>query len=468
MKVASFLFAVLFAASLTFAQSDMASRNTKGDPVPADTIPPQNFPFPTAFNFNYAGVPGVSGGTVGAMFLNGKYYLNRWNSTMMYRYNPDGPGGGPGTLADSGTYQGSVRDLTTDGTYLYGGNAATAVYKIDPATLATLSTITLTGGSTRAIAYDPNRNGIWNTGFGGNLFLHSMTGTLITSIPSTLTGKYGMGWDSIAGQPAYLWVWNQGTGSTTNTLHKYNIQTGLEEANYTFTLTGASTGIAGGAEVCVVNNKVLLLLNYQNFALVGYYMRDLNIIPVEFSSFSAAATGNNVVLNWTTATEKNNSGFEILRKSESGDYKVIGFVNGNGTSTSPNNYSYIDNTVQTGKYSYRLRQIDYDGSSAFSSVVEVDINAPSQFNLSQNYPNPFNPATTINFSLAVDSKVSVKVFNSLGEEVSILTEGNFQAGTHNLNFNASNLTSGVYVYTIEASGIDGTNFKSTKKMILNK
>ncbi|NUM72148.1 MAG: T9SS type A sorting domain-containing protein [Ignavibacteriaceae bacterium] len=128
----------------------------------------------------------------------------------------------------------------------------------------------------------------------------------------------------------------------------------------------------------------------------------------------------------------------------------------------------MDNTVQTGKYSYRLRQIDYDGSSAFSSVVEVDINAPSQFNLSQNYPNPFNPATTINFSLAVDSKVSVKVFNSLGEEVSILTEGNFQAGTHNLNFNASNLTSGVYVYTIEASGIDGTNFKSTKKMILNK
>ncbi|NUM69654.1 MAG: hypothetical protein HUU43_02305, partial [Ignavibacteriaceae bacterium] len=231
MKVASFLFAVLFAASLTFAQSEMAPRNSKGDPIPADTIRPQNFPYPTAFNFNYSTVPGMNGGTVGAMFLNGKYYFNRWNSTMMYRYNPDGPGGGPGTLSDSITYQGSVRDLATDGQFLYGGNATATLYKMDPSTMATVATITLTGGSTRAVAYDPSRGGIWNTNFSGNIFLHSLTGTLLQTITSPLTGKYGMAYDSVPGQPAYLWVWNQVTGGLSNSLHKINIATGAEEVN---------------------------------------------------------------------------------------------------------------------------------------------------------------------------------------------------------------------------------------------
>ncbi len=466
MKIASFLFVLLFAATVTFAQSDMAPRNPKGELVPADTIPPQGFPFPTAFNFNYSTINGMNGGTVGAMFLNGKYFFNRWNSNRIYRYNPDGPGGGPGTLSDSGTYQGQVRDLTTDGQYLYGGNASSTLWKIDPTTLQTLQTYTLTGGSTRAVAYDPNRNGIWNTNFGGNIFLHNFSGQLVRTITSPLTGKYGMAFDSIPGEGAYLWVWNQVTGGLSNSLHKINIATGAEVVNYSFATTATSVGIAGGAEICMVGNRKLLLLNYQNFALVGYEMA--SIVPVEFTSFSGVANGSDVILNWGTATEKNNMGFEVLRRNESGEFVQIGFIRGNGTSTAPKSYSYIDKNVAPGKHAYRLRQIDFDGTTATTAIVEVDITAPAQFNLSQNFPNPFNPATTINFSLAVDSKVSVKVFNSLGEEVSILTEGNFQAGTHNLSFNASNLTSGVYVYTIEASGIDGTNFRSTKKMILNK
>ncbi|NUN08948.1 MAG: T9SS type A sorting domain-containing protein [Ignavibacteriaceae bacterium] len=470
MKLFSLLFLFFFAASMTFAQMDLAPKDPIGGETPGgityDTIPPVGFPFPTVFNFNYSLVPGVNAGSVGAMYFNGKYYLNRWNSTMMYRYNANGPNGAPGTFADSMTYQGSCRDLATDGMYLYGGNASTALYRIDPNTMATLKTFTLAGGSTRAVAWDPNRMGFWNTNFGGNIFLHDTNGVLKTQITSTLAGKYGMAFDSLPGQPAFLWVWNQVTGGLTASLHKINIATGLEVANYVFTLTAASIGIPGGAEICWVNNNRYLLLNYQNFALAGYLME--GIIPVEFTAFSAKTVGGDVVLDWSTATEKNNRGFEIQRKSGNGEYIVVGFIPGNGTSLTPRNYSFVDKNVQTGYYSYRLRQMDYDGSYAHSAVVEVDVMAPVQFSLDQNYPNPFNPATTISFSLAVDSKVSMKVYDVLGKEVMTLAGSEFSAGTHNLSFNASGLTSGVYVYKIEASGVDGTNFSSMKKMILNK
>src|SRR2546428_310192 len=96
-----------------------------------DTTPPAGFPYPTIFNFNYQNVGGMNAGTVGAMYLFGKYYFNRWNGTYVYRYNNSGPNGGPGTLIDSLTYVGSCRDLATDGRYLYAGNAGTTLYKFD-------------------------------------------------------------------------------------------------------------------------------------------------------------------------------------------------------------------------------------------------------------------------------------------------------------------------------------------------
>ena len=146
----------------------------------------------------------------------------------------------------------------------------------------------------------------------------------------------------------------------------------------------------------------------------------------------------------------------------------VGYINGNGTSLSSHNYSFVDRNVPTGTNSYRLRQIDFDGTSAFSSTVEIDVTAPSQFGMAQNFPNPFNPSTTISFNLAVDSKVTLKVYNALGQEVSVLANAQYAAGTHNLAFDASSLTSGVYMYAIEATGVDGSNFRSTRKMILNK
>jgi hypothetical protein len=193
-----------------------------------------------------------------------------------------------------------------------------------------------------------------------------------------------------------------------------------------------------------------------------------DLVPVELTSFTSTVAGNNVTLNWSTATETNNQGFEVERSFEGDEFTTTGFVAGHGTTTEPKSYSYTDNNLVTGSYSYRLKQVDFGGTFSYSDVVNVDVTAPAEFDLAQNYPNPFNPSTRIDFSLAVDSKVSLKVFNVLGQEVASLLNGNLSAGSHQLNFDASALNSGVYLYRIEANGIDGANFVSVKKMILTK
>lgn len=193
-----------------------------------------------------------------------------------------------------------------------------------------------------------------------------------------------------------------------------------------------------------------------------------DLIPVELISFNGTSSDNNVLLSWSTATETNNKGFEVQRKVAGGEFGSIAFLNGNGTTTIAQNYSYSDNDLNPGKYSYRLKQVDFDGTIEYSNSVEVEIIAPAEFGLEQNYPNPFNPSTAINFSLAVDSKVSLKVFNILGQEVSTLLSKNISAGKHKIDFNASSLNSGVYLYKLEAAGIDGSNYSSIKKMILTK
>jgi len=191
------------------------------------------------------------------------------------------------------------------------------------------------------------------------------------------------------------------------------------------------------------------------------------LVPVELTSFTASVNENNVTLNWVTASEINNLGFEVQRKTAD-EFSVVGFINGNGTTTERHSYMFIDEDMEAGQYTYRLKQLDLDGTFEYSDVIEVDITVPDVFALEQNYPNPFNPSTKINFSLAVDSKVSLKVFDVLGQEVVTLISSDLVAGTHNVNFSAASMNSGVYFYRIEATGIDGTNFTSVKKMLLTK
>lgn len=193
-----------------------------------------------------------------------------------------------------------------------------------------------------------------------------------------------------------------------------------------------------------------------------------SVVPVELTSFTAAVVNDQVKLNWTTATELNNKGYEVQRSASDNQFVTVAFVNGYGTSTQSHAYSYLDKNIFAGKYSYRLKQVDFDGKFEYSNAIEVEIIAPSIFSLEQNYPNPFNPSTKINFSVAVDSKVDIRVFNALGQEVISIFNGVISAGNHELIFDASNLNSGMYVYRMDAKGIDGSNFSSLKKMLLVK
>ena len=186
-------------------------------------------------------------------------------------------------------------------------------------------------------------------------------------------------------------------------------------------------------------------------------------VPVELTNFTANLIDNNVVLNWTTVTEKNNSGFEIQRRIESSDWETLGFVAGRGTTTEPSDYSYSDQVKSSGNYEYRLKQIDYDGTFEYSNIVQIEVSPVYEYQLAQNYPNPFNPSTLISFSVAQRSNVNLSVFNILGEQVATLINETKEAGNYQVEFNASNLPSGMYVYRIEAG-----NFISTKKMMLLK
>ncbi len=194
------------------------------------------------------------------------------------------------------------------------------------------------------------------------------------------------------------------------------------------------------------------------------YWDDAGALPVELSSFTAKANQNKVNLNWQTATELNNYGYEIESSSAgTKSWNKIGFVKGNGNSYSPKKYSFTDENPSSSKMQYRLKQIDNDGKFEYSKVVDVTLNTPAKFSLEQNYPNPFNPTTKIKYAIPSDNFVQIKIYNILGKEVMTLLNEYKKAGTYSIEFNASSLSSGVYFYKI----ISGRN-SEIKKMILLK
>jgi hypothetical protein len=187
-------------------------------------------------------------------------------------------------------------------------------------------------------------------------------------------------------------------------------------------------------------------------------------LPVELVSFSAAVIDNEIILNWLTATEVNNYGFEVQRSLKKDEWEVLGFVEGHGNSNSPKEYNFTDSEIDVaGIYSYRLKQIDNDGAYDFSKTIKVNIGSPINFELNQNYPNPFNPSTTISFNLPESGEVTLKVYNLVGEEIKTLAEGYREAGIHSFTFNAEGYPSGMYLYSLSTNG-----FTETKKMLLMK
>lgn len=186
------------------------------------------------------------------------------------------------------------------------------------------------------------------------------------------------------------------------------------------------------------------------------------MLPVELTSFVATPKGNTVELVWKTASELNNDRFEIERSHDNLTFTKIGFVRGSGTTTEAKEYRFIDEQV-SGVLYYRLKQVDFDGAFAYSPVVEVRVAPPAEFALEQNYPNPFNPTTTIRYQLPVTSNVKLEVYDVLGKKIATLVNERQEAGIYNYTLNASNLSSGVYFYRLQAG-----SFVQTKKMMLVK
>jgi len=178
-------------------------------------------------------------------------------------------------------------------------------------------------------------------------------------------------------------------------------------------------------------------------------------LPVELTSFTAAQLNGNVTLNWETATEINNNGFEIERRAEDQSWVRIGFVSGYGTSTETHGYSFTDNNINAGKYSYRLKQLDYNGSFEYSDVIEISV-APESFKLYNNYPNPFNPSTNIVYGLPTDAFVTLRIYNSVGEQVVELINEYQSAGLYTQTFSTTSqnksLPSGIYFAELIANG----------------
>ena len=187
-------------------------------------------------------------------------------------------------------------------------------------------------------------------------------------------------------------------------------------------------------------------------------------LPVELASFTVSVVNNGAELNWTTASETNNYGFEVQRGTDEKNFQRIGFVAGNGTTTAQHAYKFADRDLAAGTYYYRLKQIDTDGTFSLSEYIRADIaGVVREYALQQNYPNPFNPTTTIAFDLKEDGPVKLRLFNMLGQQVVELINGQLKAGSHTAILDARNLATGTYMYVLEVNG-----FRAYKRLQIIK
>jgi hypothetical protein len=346
-----------------------------------------------------------------------------------------GPADGSATGATSGTW------------YLFVGDGSTYSDNTTFSGTQVFTGLRFAFGTDGAITMNARVGGVWTaTGITGTPFIQGTTYIVdIYGNNSTITEAYTYGSvQTVAANTLDIWV--NGT-LVADDIGKALIGNGANIDSWMF---------YGENSVGNVSNIFL-----DDF----YYANELSStpLPVELTSFSATTIGKDVKLSWNTATEINNYGFDVERSVAKGEWEKIGFVNGNGNSNSPKNYSFVDDSVTAGTYSYRLKQIDNDGQFEYSKTVEVNLNAPKKFELSQNYPNPFNPTTTISYNIPEASNVKLTIYNLLGQEIITLVNKFEEAGVHTATFNASELNSGLYIYKLQAG-----SFNQTRKMTLIK
>ncbi|MCI0450546.1 MAG: T9SS type A sorting domain-containing protein [Chlorobi bacterium] len=215
------------------------------------------------------------------------------------------------------------------------------------------------------------------------------------------------------------------------------------------------------------------MISFSDYALTD----GSNPLPVEMCSFSAAIMNRDAHLNWVTCWEINNMGFDVERRtfnsltSSYGNWLKVGFIEGHGTTNEQQSYKYKDLKLVTGKYQYRLKQIDYNSNFEYYNLTnpdEIIIGKPNVADLFQNYPNPSNPVSKVDFQIPFNGKVSIKVYDVSGKEVAVLTDKQYEAGFYTVEFNGSNLASGVYFYRLIAESTDGNRFTKTIKLVLIK
>ncbi len=342
-------------------------------------------------------------------------------------------------------------EVFPDTSIILVGDNGTGIFKSTDYGLTWAQTYNTTG-EIPTIAVDFNKPGTaWATKYSGG-------GGVIRST------DFGQTWTTIQYSGISTW------GVTIDPMNSDYVATGTwSGSNIYITRNWGTTWIT---TTLTPNNYSVAIIDSMNvFAAQSGGFYKLNspfFTPVELSSFTAIVVDGKAHLDWTTASEINNQGFEIEMSYDNQSFEKIGFVPGFGTSSEQHSYSYITDKLLSEKNYFRLRQVDFDGTSQYSAVTEVDGITPSEFYLAQNHPNPFNPSTQIQFSLPVESSVSIKLFNMLGEEISEITNGEFTTGVHNVSFIAEGLSSGTYFYLLEAKGNNGAEFKETKKMLLLK
>jgi hypothetical protein len=303
--------------------------------------------------------------------------------------------------------------------------------------------------------YDANNTTLWNPGTAQNLnYLVSTDVTLPQLLSATLSDLTSLVLSF--SEPLSI--------STAENINNYSINNGISVLNAVLSATEVTLTTSAhesGTYTVTVNNVTDLagnIIDPDHNTASNYPM------PVELNSFSAEVKNNQVILNWVTETEINNYGFDVERCALSAEHQAwekIGFVEGNGNCNSPKKYTYTDKyPVGGSKYQYRLKQIDNDGQFEYSESIEV-LMIPTEIALFQNYPNPFNPSTKISWQSSVDSRQVLKVFDMLGNEIVTLIDEYKPAGSYEVNFDAINFASGIYIYMLTVD-----NYTDTKKMVL--
>ncbi|GAB5518552.1 MAG: hypothetical protein RhofKO_08030 [Rhodothermales bacterium] len=293
----------------------------------------------------------------------------------------------------------------------------------------------------------------------------NFTGINISGLANfRFTGSFGA-------NPANLWDIADGDGIFV----EYRVDGGAFQQMLTIRANGNSnlqqdTNLDGTADGTVLNGTLQALSHFfvvtgttldlrvtvsaddgsEEFAFDDFQLEHSAVLPVELTMFEAKANQDDVLLQWHTVSETNNAGFEIEHRAEEHVWKRLNFVSGQGNTLEAQAYRYTVPNLAPGVHSFRLKQVDYDGTFAYSPEVEISVAVAETYRLTTAYPNPFRAETHFTLDLRDAESVRVVVFDMLGREVAVLHEG-ILAGQmrHQFTMDGANLPSGMYVYRVE-------------------